>query len=90
MPGSPNVLTAGHFCYGPRISTGIITCGTNPVVDYENFPKCIILWGNNVTIVNADEYKGEPFSVALDRGAKLIVVDPRLTRPAARADVWLP
>jgi anaerobic selenocysteine-containing dehydrogenase len=88
--GSPNVLTAGHFCYGPRISTGIITCGTNPIVDYENFPKCIILWGNNVTISNADEYKGEPFSVALDRGAKLIVVDPRLTRPAARANVWLP
>lgn len=88
--GSPNVLTAGHFCYGPRISSGIITCGSNPVVDYENFPKCIILWGNNVTIVNADEYKGEPFSAALDRGAQLIVVDPRLTRPAARAHIWLP
>ncbi len=87
--GSPNVLTAGHFCYGPRISTGIITCGTNPIVDYENFPKCIMVWGNNVTISNADEYKGEPFSVALDQGAKLIVVDPRLTRPAARANVWL-
>ena len=87
--GSPNTLTAGHFCYGPRISTGIITCGTNPIVDYENFPKCIMMWGNNVTISNADEYKGEPFSVALDKGAKLIVVDPRLTRPAARANVWL-
>jgi anaerobic selenocysteine-containing dehydrogenase len=88
--GSPNVLTAGHFCYGPRIATGIITCGTNPIVDYENIPKCIMMWGNNVTIVNADEYKGEPFSVALDKGAKLIVVDPRLTRPAARAHIWLP
>jgi anaerobic selenocysteine-containing dehydrogenase len=87
--GSPNVLTAGHFCYGPRISAGIITIGTNPIVDYENLPKCVMLWGNNVTTVNADEYKGEPFSVALDAGAKLIVVDPRLTRPAARADVWL-
>ena len=87
--GSPNVLTAGHFCYGPRISTGIITCGTNPIADYENFPKCIMMWGNNVTISNPDEYKGEPFSVALDHGAKLIVVDPRLTRPAARANVWL-
>ncbi|HVP79763.1 MAG TPA: molybdopterin-dependent oxidoreductase [Thermodesulfobacteriota bacterium] len=87
--GSPNVLTAGHFCYGPRVSTGIITCGTNPIVDYENFPKCVMMWGNNVTISNADEYKGESFSVALDHGAKLIVVDPRLTRPAARADVWL-
>jgi len=87
--GSPNVLTAGHFCYGPRICTSIITCGTNPIIDYENAPQCIIMWGNNVTISNPDCYKGEPFSVALDRGAKLIVVDPRLTRPAARADIWL-
>lgn len=87
--GSPNVLTAGHFCYGPRIATSIITCGTNPVVDYENYPKCIMMWGNNSTISNPDEYKGEPFSVALNAGAKLIVIDPRFTRPAARADIWL-
>jgi len=88
--GSPNVLTAGHFCYGPRIATSIITCGTNPIVDYENHPKCIMVWGNNLVISNPDCYKGEPFSAALDRGAKLIAVDPRLTRIAARADIWLP
>jgi anaerobic selenocysteine-containing dehydrogenase len=87
--GSPNVLTAGHFCYGPRIATSILTCGTNPIVDYENHPQCLMMWGNNVVISNPDCYKGEPFSVALDAGAKLIVVDPRLTRAAARADVWL-
>ncbi len=87
--GSPNVLTAGHFCYGPRISTSIITCGTNPVVDYENQPRCVMVWGNNLVIGNSDEYKGESLSVAVDKGAKLIVVDPRLTRIAARADVWL-
>ena len=87
--GTPNVLTAGHFCYGPRIATSIITCGSNPIVDYENHPKCIMVWGNNIVISNPDEYKGEPFSVALDKGAKLIVVDPRLTRIAARADIWL-
>ncbi|MHB8842994.1 MAG: molybdopterin-dependent oxidoreductase, partial [Candidatus Aquicultor sp.] len=84
--GSPNVLTAGHFCYGPRIATSILTCGTNPIVDYENHPRCLMMWGNNVVISNPDCYKGEPFSVALDAGAKLIVVDPRLTRAAARAD----
>jgi len=88
--GTPNVVTAGHFCYGPRIATGIITCGSNPIVDYENHPKCIMVWGNNVVISNPDCYKGEPFSVSLDKGAKLIAVDPRLTRIAARADVWLP
>jgi anaerobic selenocysteine-containing dehydrogenase len=87
--GSPNVLTAGHFCYGPRIATSIITCGTNPIVDYENHPKCIMVWGNNLVISNPDCYKGEPFSTSLDKGAKLIAVDPRLTRIAARADVWL-
>jgi anaerobic selenocysteine-containing dehydrogenase len=87
--GSPNVLTAGHFCYGPRIATSIITCGTNPIVDYENAPKCLMVWGNNIVISNPDEYKGESFSVALSKGAKLIVVDPRLTRIAARAHVWL-
>jgi len=87
--GSPNVLTAGHFCYGPRVSTGIITCGSNPVVDYKNNPKCIMVWGNNIVISNPDEYKGEAFAVAVNKGAKLIVVDPRLTRIAARADIWL-
>lgn len=88
--GTPNVLTAGHFCYGPRIATSILTCGTNPIVDYENHPRCIMVWGNNLVISNPDCYKGEPFSRALDAGAKLIAVDPRLTRIAARADVWLP
>lgn len=87
--GTPNVLTAGHLCYGPRIATSIITCGSNPVVDYENKPKCVMVWGNNLVIANSDEYKGEDLSVCLDAGAKLIVVDPRLTRLAARADIWL-
>ncbi len=88
--GSPNVLTAGHFCYGPRVATGILTCGSNPLVDYENQPQCIMVWGNNLVISNPDCYKGEPFSECLKRGSKLIAVDPRLTRIAARADIWLP
>jgi anaerobic selenocysteine-containing dehydrogenase len=87
--GTPNVLTAGHLCYGPRIATGVITCGSNPIVDYENNPACIMVWGNNLVIGNSDEYKGESLSTTLDTGAKLIVVDPRFTRLAARADLWL-
>ena len=75
--GTPNVLTAGHFCYGPRIATSILTCGTNVVADYENHPRCIMVWGNNIAISNPDEYKAEPFSVSVNKGAKLIAVDPR-------------
>ena len=87
--GTPNVLTAGHFCYGPRIATSILTCGSNPIVDYENRPGCILVWGNNLVISNPDCYKGEPFSRSLEAGARLIAVDPRCTRIAARADIWL-
>ena len=87
--GTPNVLTAGHLCYGPRIATSIITCGSNPILDYENHPQCVMVWGNNIVISNPDEYKGESFSVSVKKGAKLIAVDPRLTRIAARADIWL-
>ena len=87
--GTPNVLTAGHFCYGPRIAASIVTCGSIPVADYDIHPTCIMVWGNNIVISNPDEYKGERFSQALDAGARLIAVDPRLTRIAARADIWL-
>ncbi len=87
--GTPNVLTSGHMCYGPRIATSGIINGKLTVCDYDNDPKCVIVWGNNVVISNGDEYTGENLSRALSRGAKLIVVDPRLTYLAGRADVWL-
>ncbi len=87
--GSPNVLTAGHMCYGPRVSTSIITCGNLPVCDYDGNPKCIMVWGNNAIISNPDEYKGVYLSDALRKGARLIVVDPRFTKLADRSDLWL-
>jgi anaerobic selenocysteine-containing dehydrogenase len=87
--GTPNVLTAGHQCYGSRVAVTTVTCGNLPVCDYERDPKCVVVWGNNVLWTNPDEYKGESLSRALSKGAKLIVVDPRLTYLAGRADVWL-
>ena len=87
--GTPNVLTAGHMCYGPRVSTSIMTCGNLPVCDYEGNPGCIMVWGNNAIISNPDEYKGVSLSDALAKGAKLIVVDPRFTKLADRSNLWL-
>lgn len=87
--GTPNVLTAGHMCYGPRVSTSIITCGNLPVCDYEGNPKCIMIWGNNAIISNPDEYKGLYLSDTVAKGAKLIVVDPRFTKLADRSHLWL-
>ena len=48
-----------------------------------------MVWGNNVVLSNPDCYKGEPFSSCVNMGSKLIAIDPRLTRIAARADIWL-
>jgi anaerobic selenocysteine-containing dehydrogenase len=88
--GTPNVLTAGHFCYVSRVSASLITCGNLPVVDYYvNEPKCIIIWATNPMWTNADEYKGENFMRALKNGAKLICVDPRKSFYAGKADIWL-
>lgn len=88
--GTPNVLTAGHFCYVSRVSSSLITCGNLPVVDYFiNEPKCIVIWGTNPMWTNPDEYTGENFMRALKNGAKLINVDPRKSFYAGRADLWL-
>jgi len=87
--GTPNVLTAGYMCYGPRIATAGILCGHLPISDYDGNPRCVMVWGSNVVITNPDEYKGESLMRVLSDGAKLIVIDPRLTYLAGRADIWL-
>jgi len=87
--GTPNVLTAGHMCYVSRIGATLITCGNLPICDYDANPKCVMVWGNNALLSNPDEYTGENLSRVLQQGAKLIVIDPRLTYLAGRADIWL-
>ncbi|MFO7773930.1 MAG: molybdopterin-dependent oxidoreductase [Dehalococcoidia bacterium] len=87
--GTPNVMAAGHFCYLTRVGASIVTCGNLPISDYDGDPKCVVVWGNNVLWTNPDEYTGENLCRVLAQGAKLIVVDPRLTYLSSRADVWL-
>jgi anaerobic selenocysteine-containing dehydrogenase len=87
--GTPNVLTAGHMCYVSRVGATLVTCGNLPICDYDNNPKCVMVWGNNSVWTNPDEYTGENLSRVLSERAKLIVVDPRLTYLAGRADIWL-
>lgn len=87
--GTPNVLTAGHMCYVSRVASTLITCGTLPIADYDGGPKLIVLWGVNPQWTNPDEYKGERFWEAYQKGAKLIVIDPRRGFTAEKADLWL-
>ncbi|MBI5649324.1 MAG: molybdopterin-dependent oxidoreductase [Chloroflexi bacterium] len=87
--GTPNVMGAGYMCYLSRVAIALAVCGKLPIVDYEGDPQCVIVWGSNIVWNNADEYTGENLMRVLKQGSKLIVVDPRLTYLAGRADVWL-
>ncbi|MFX1521441.1 MAG: molybdopterin-dependent oxidoreductase [Promethearchaeota archaeon] len=87
--GTPNMLTAGHMCYLSRVGASLTTCGRYPVCDYANNPRCIIMWGCNPLWTNPDEYKGVSFWRAYEKGAKLIVIDPRKSFLAKKADQWL-
>jgi len=87
--GSPNVIASQDVCHAPREITGVHTCGFYPVADLHNPTKLILAWGSNALSTNEE---GQIGIQALDRikdGAKLIVVDPRKTDLAAKADLWL-
>jgi anaerobic selenocysteine-containing dehydrogenase len=87
--GTPNVMAAGHFCYLTRVGASLVTCGNLPICDYDGNPNCVVVWGSNIFWTNPDEYTGENLCRVLAQGAKLIVVDPRLTYASSRADIWL-
>lgn len=87
--GSPNVLTPGHMCYLPRIAISKLLGMEIPMCDYDAEPRCVVAWGSNHLISNPDESKGINLAKALQKGAKLIVVDPRRNRLTEKADLWL-
>jgi len=90
--GTPNWCEPGFAqCFHPRINTTLLTFGDFPVCDFtgEVAPRCIVYWGHNPVNSGPD---GETRFNALDSLAanpKVIVVDPRRTRLAKMADVWL-
>lgn len=101
--GSPNFGPSlnGLACYGPRVYGCFVISGSFWVGDYsQQFadrydnpswknPECIIVWGNNPIVANSDGALGHWVVDCMKRGSKLIVVDPRVTWLASRADLHL-
>lgn len=90
--GSPDIVaTTPLWCEGPGIVADCVTVG-EPIThfayhDLEN-THCVLLWGTNPQVSHPPYW--EKILRARAAGAKLIVVDPRRTAAAAKADVWLP
>ncbi|MGD9503279.1 MAG: molybdopterin-dependent oxidoreductase [Syntrophobacteraceae bacterium] len=87
--GSPNVVASQDVCHAPREITGVHTCGFYPVADLHNPTECILSWAGNILSTNEEGQTSGLLAEELRGGAKLIVVDPRRTELAERADLWL-
>ena len=85
--GSPNLLTSNHICTWNRRVGSKYTYGSGmPLPDFDN-TQCMLIWGVNPPATSPAQ--AMRISRARNRGAKLIVIDPRKTTLAAKADCWL-
>jgi anaerobic selenocysteine-containing dehydrogenase len=84
--GTPNLSCPFYICNGPRTFNMFLTTGGIPAPDAEN-SECILLWGINPTETAITRHV--KIQNALQRGAQLIVIDPRTTHFAKKADIHL-
>jgi len=90
--GTPNWCEPGFAqCFHPRVNTCILTFGDFPVSDFTGGtpPACMLFWGHNPLNSGPDGETRFNVREALDTNPKIIVVDPRETELARRAEVWL-
>ncbi len=84
--GSPNYGSHSHLCYIPFLMGQVYTMGEAAVSDIEN-AQCIVLWAFSPFTSNL--FAGRRILDAKERGAKLVVIDPRFTETAAKADIFV-
>lgn len=73
-----------------------VTAAMNPMVgaryidtrDTIRDSKYIICWGNNPAVTMQAYFK--EYEEAMKNGARMVVIDPRYSETAARADEWIP
>ena len=92
--GSPNFASPGHLCSQPRRLGLDLVYGGRTDGDY-NHTECMLIWGGNPT---ASMRPAERFAYgrfnrvipdAQERGATLLVIDPRRIKTARKADMFV-
>lgn len=90
--GTPNWFEPGTAqCFFPRIAVGEMMHGYAPMIDYysDTYPGCILVWGSNPAVSGADCESQFRYKDAVKHGSKIIVIDPKRTDEAKRADLFL-
>ncbi len=89
--GTPNYIYQGKNCgEAEHMAEWAVygNIGAPGGVPVPGLTKCAIIWGLNVP-VSWGKTLWDPFLQAIKQGMKLIVVDPRLSESAKKADLWL-
>jgi len=88
--GTPNFLMHSNLCDTARKASFKIMMGEErPLVDFIN-SKYILLFGWNPLSAIKWAHLSRIIPRAIEKGAKLVVVDPYLSGTAAKAQEWIP
>jgi len=88
--GSPNYGTQRSLCFNAMTVSNLMTYGMEePARIYDEKLEYILLTGRNLMEAISTSETSD-LSHAIDRGAKVVYLDPRFTKTAAKASEWLP
>jgi thiosulfate reductase/polysulfide reductase chain A len=88
--GSPNYGTQRSLCFNAMIVSNLMTYGMEePARIYDDNLKYILLTGRNL-LEAISTSETHDLITAIDRGAKVVYLDPRYTKTASKATEWLP
>ena len=89
--GTPNLLYQGKNCGEVEIAMDCAALGYPAIGIFQGvipgITRCVLLWGHNPAESFHLSFKN--YRAAKEKGAKIVVIDPRRTRTAEIADLWL-
>lgn len=89
--GSPNAIHRTTICEGGRHVADELTWGHHEFLpDLENTRLLVVIGANPSEAGQWARWLNKFIADAVDKGMRLIVVDPRLSQTAAKAHKWIP